>query len=665
MRRRTILRGMAGLALVPLIPRPGFSSSQAAPAYGWDAAVAGPTEADLYVAPDGDDAGPGSRDRPFRSLGVAIARLAERPSGSLALRGGIYRESVSLDALRGSAPGAYRIHRYGSERPVISAADILEGWEPCPADEAEALGIDGPGVYVARLDRERIRHGAMLALNLHEAGTWCSIATLRADMTDPASASDDSRFFDAEPILSGDRLTGLRDRRLSRLSSRQLEGARILVYHAPNLVSPDDIGGFDPASGTLILADGTRKAQRKGEVPVTRYALQNCAPGLGTGTWMVRDRGDQVAVYFRPRDPANLAGGIEVSLRDVCMDLGGARGVDLFGLELVRAAGDQRLAGMALRREGDLTPRRAEIAIRHCRAGETLSTAARGYGAVFLRGLSGLTLENVTVEDARGAFGLFLNACDSVRMRGLHLTRITQSPARFYGLTRSIFAFSLLEDSAREAHANKFNFYEGSDAVLVYGIRTRNCGGYVTYQEASRIHFAFCEFDCAPQSQNRALVSQNRPAGAGQGGADGSGAPFAGGTFWYWNLTLAPDPRVPDPPNALSLGPAGDSQSHAIHNCIIHGGGFADIYRKGADPAKERRSHNLYTGLAFWQTAKNGWRLAAGEQVGQAGRTGVVGRDMRPEIAGIARLFPDFTDWDRDIDGRPVDWSRPPVGCRA
>jgi hypothetical protein len=221
-----------------------------------------------------------------------------------------------------------------------------------------------------------------------------------------------------------------------------------------------------------------------------------------------------------------------------------------------------------------------------------------------------------------------------------------------------------MEDSAREAHANKFNFYEGSDAVLVYGVRTRNCGGYVTYQEASRIHFAFCEFQCAPQSQNRALVSQQRPAGAGQGGADGSGDPVSGGTFWYWNLTLAADPRSPDPANALSLGPGGNSQRHELHNCILNGGGFSDIYRKGADPRKETRSHNLYTGLAFWQSAKNGWRPGTGEAVGRAG-SAIAGRDMRGPISKIARLFPEFTEWDRDIDGRLVDWSRPPVGCRA
>ncbi|MEO5953664.1 MAG: hypothetical protein ABIQ44_14450, partial [Chloroflexia bacterium] len=202
---------------------------------------------------------------------------------------------------------------------------------------------------------------------------------------------------------------------------------------------------------------------------------------------------------------------------------------------------------------------------------------------------------------------------------------------------------------------------------LVYGVRTRAVGGYVTYQEASSIHFAFCEFDCSVNSQNRALVSQNRRPGAGQGGADGSGDPVAGSTFYYWNNILLADARMSAAANSLSLGPASTSQVHAFHNNILHGGGFDAAYLEGADPRHERRSHNRYTGLSFWQSARYGWRFGTGEQAMYIGGSpGHHGLDMRPVIdQELTHLFPSFTDWNVDIDGKSVDWDTAPIGCRV
>ncbi|MFM2355946.1 MAG: hypothetical protein RLZZ528_1682, partial [Pseudomonadota bacterium] len=443
---------------------------------------------------------------------------------------------------------------------------------------------------------------------------------------------------------------------------------RVLFHHAPNLVSSSAIAGFDPATGKVDLARRELKVQKDKSGPAFRYALLNAPTALIQGTWVVRDEaGGTIALYYFPRDPANLAGRIEISTRDHCLDFGAARHVELTGLEFLRAAGEDRTAGMGIRheaRKGETGDRGLKIS--HCRAGETLSTASRGYGAVYIRGVEGLTIGNLTIDRARGSFGIFLNDCTGADLRFLHLTGISQSPARFFGLRNSVLAFSLMEESGWDAHANQFNFYEGSDAILVYGIRTRNLGGYATYQEASRIFYAFCDLaPSAHEGDSRVLASQNRPAGAGQGGPDGSGEPFQGGTFWYWNLTLPAKASEPNPAKALTLGPGGSSQNHAVHNCVIHGGGFADLYLKKSKKGGESRSHNIYTGLAHWQGKKSGWSLAAGESMAKAGAVPRGrGMDMREMIAAqIAPLFPAFTDWDRDVDFRPVDWSAPPIGA--
>lgn len=673
-KRRDVLKAFGLGAMTARLGGPSLAFAAAAPgvSYGWNPSIAAPTDASCYVAPDGNDGAAGTVDRPLRTIQAGIDRLIAQGAGNLAIRGGIYREAVSLRNLTGARDAPILIHRYGSEPVTITAAEVLIGWAPCtPADEA-ALGVPLNGVYVVRLPSDRLAHGAPLSLNPHEAGEWLSVATARADLAQLDDPSDDRRFFSASPSLSPDgRVMGFVDSKLKGLTPAQMRGARLLFHHAPNIVTNDPIASYDPATGAIVLARQNEKVQRENNQPVLRYALQNISTGLSRGRWLVReeDEGKTVALYLYPNDPANLEGGIEVSLRGICLDLGNAAFVTLAGINFVRAAGDALRTGVAINHPGGgpAEMHAHDITIVHCRVAETFSSAARGEGAMFIRGLTNLTMRNFTMERVRGSFGVALHDCVGSDLRFLHLSRISQSSGRFFGARQMIFAFSLLEDGGWEAHANKFNFYQGSDQILVYGIRTRNTGGYVTYQKASRIHFAFCEFDAsASNPDNRALASQNRPAGNRGGGADQSGDPFPGGTFWYWNLLLAPDPHPGQPPKALTLGPGGSSQRHAYHNCILYGGGYADIYQQGANPAGEQRSHNLYTGLAYWQSARFGWQLGDHEaQIAPGQHPRVAGRDMRDVIATVAPMFPTFTDWDRDIDYRPVDWNAPPIGCSA
>jgi hypothetical protein len=671
--RRDLLKVLAGSAIAPALPGLAQASGGTTDrlGYGWDEDVVAPTKADLYVAPDGDDGAKGTLDAPLRTIQIGIDRLSALPGGSLAIRKGTYREAVYLDALRGQPNAPYRIHRYGNEHVTICAAEVLTGWKACTDYDAATLGIPVQGVYVVRIRRTQLEHETPLALNMHEAGIWLSIATDRADTMGLDSASDYRRFSRGQPILNANgQILGFTDPALKGRSIAQMTQVRVLLHHAPNIVTPDPIAAYDPATGTIQLADRDREVQREQDGPVLRYSLQNVPTALAPGRWIIREEpnGD-LAIYLVPIDPAHLEGGIEISTRETCIDIGNASNVELFGLEMTRAAGGEQHGAVALRHIGG-QPNGAgahNLKITHCRIGDTLSTAARGEGALYLRDVTGIQMHNFSLDHVRGSFGMFLNNCSNADLRFLHLSEISQSPARFFGLRDSILAFSLFADSAWEAHANKFNFYQGSDRILVYGVRCQNTGGYSTYQKASRIFYAFCDLDApAGGGDNRVLASQNIPAGANLGGADGSGDPVANGTFWYWNLTLGSVPNPDAVPQALLLGPEGSSQRHSYHNCVLYGGGNSGVYLKNANPKHERRSHNHYTGLSYWQNSQYNWRLAEGEAVINAGQQlKVPGLDMRAVIAKeIAPLFPTFTDWDRDIDYRQVDWSAPPIGAQ-
>ena len=159
---------------------------------------------------------------------------------------------------------------------------------------------------------------------------------------------DQSTYHAAEFVLdTEDKITAIRDPRLAGLSQAQMQQVRVLIYHRPNLVSAAEIAGFDPARGLITLTTPDLVVQRSAEMPVMLYALQNIPTALTTGQWVARrtDGGD-IVIYLHPRDPAHLENAIEISTRPTCIDYGPARGVELFGLDLVRAAGQDRLDGI-------------------------------------------------------------------------------------------------------------------------------------------------------------------------------------------------------------------------------------------------------------------------------------------------------------------------------
>lgn len=98
-------------------------------------------DAAFYVSPHGEDADPGSRQRPFATLEAArdaIRRMkadGTMPAEGLRvfLRGGIYRRSraFELGPQDSGAPGAPIIYRaFEAERPILSGGEVITGWQP-------------------------------------------------------------------------------------------------------------------------------------------------------------------------------------------------------------------------------------------------------------------------------------------------------------------------------------------------------------------------------------------------------------------------------------------------------------------------------------------------------------------------------------------------------
>ncbi len=78
-----------------------------------------------YVATSGADNNPGTFEHPFRTIQHAVDRLV--PGDTVLIRGGTYREQVSLTA-SGTPDHPITIAGYGDEYPVIKGSDIVTNW---------------------------------------------------------------------------------------------------------------------------------------------------------------------------------------------------------------------------------------------------------------------------------------------------------------------------------------------------------------------------------------------------------------------------------------------------------------------------------------------------------------------------------------------------------
>jgi hypothetical protein len=679
---RVSLRGFSGsggavssksIATVPQDPR-GFR--------GWSPLIDLGTQGDLYVAPFGDDSASGSEAAPLRTINAAVAQATE--GQVIKIRAGKYREMVTPEV-------STTFEGYGTEKPEITASEIIEGFTQCDGSDVDQIGpllasANSP-VYKTTIAKAAIEHDAILGLNLYEAGKRMFPATDRFDDSDLFNDIDKNSLHTADSLgLNVDgRVVSITDESVFRSSyytQDQLLAADVLLLHYPSVVSRIKIQSVDFDTQTITF-DGTYRPQTAG-TDLDKYALTNVGPRLKPGTYYVQDHGDTITLFIIPYQVSNLDQ-IEFSARPrVFVFPASVDNINLRGLHVSRASGSGAFRGVNIYK-GDITTRTDNHVIEHvlCTGVFNSTDPAR---SIRLNNTGYTTLSNITYHDLMNGVGVFLSGGGTTkendviveRHPGTHniisksyFSQITRTPYVVYQQLNMVFAHLLAERASLGAHANKTNAYEQCDNVLWWGVEFGSkVQGYLTWQEASQVSVAFSLLPVYASNFNNQRVIADQ--------ANFTAPPTPNSNGYIFNNTILPQigNTYQGPSVALSNGL--NDMSMTITN---------NIAQSITAPPHVQVPYDLFQGNIVTRlvTGVNDQTIAdfpagnivetnmanvyvdyeSGDFIPTANSPilTLAGYDMRTVVAALQNTYPHFTDFDRDYKNQLIDWDMLPIGA--
>jgi len=579
---------------------------------------------------------PGDANANGNAAGVAL-----NPGDTVLFKGGVvYRGSVKIPVSGTSGnPVTYRGDGWGREKAILDGSEILTGWTSCASADECGGNPNWANIFYTYVP-SNITATAFTA-NLHENNEFLWLAQ-EPDLPDPFYR-DQIAYYYTLPT-GAMTTTSLTDTTLlNQADPNYWQNASVMLWHQPNIVTTREILSFNPATSTITFADvggGGVYTDRQ-----TYYSVINSIHALDQpGEYYfhpVAEIDGSHKVYLWPRNTGSLTRGIEISVRNYGVDIGVHSHITVEGFVVQKYSGGGLTdCGIGSVSRSYTNPIERVIIrnnyIRHD------SHTSGGYGGVYLSNCDYCTVENNLIEENVLTIGLFITGSDRAIARNNIIRRPGHTGITFYTNTNSRIVNNTVYD-VFGTHGNGITLYLSCNNVLVAWNKMYSAGTGFTYQDSTNLFFY------------RNLVdAEDRESNVNDWGGT---APAAGGVIAFLNNTFVRNNR-----NAsLNIGDISGA-SYVVRNNIIDGGG-TDV-----------RSHNLYTGLAWWQESRYGWHLAEGEFVqtdlGQIFVDGA-GGDFRlksgsPAINSGTNIsswlpvasFPDV-DFSKDIDGyyAPADSS--------
>ncbi|MEM7780756.1 MAG: hypothetical protein AAF697_10230 [Pseudomonadota bacterium] len=660
-RRRSVIGGVTQMAGTGM----RFGQQQ-----GYDAGTDGTVFVDAIAGDDSADGLTLATAKATLAGGLAAANAAGGDQVMRLVGDGVrYREGQDF-IWTNPALNSLAIKGFGTDRPVISGAEILSGWVPCTASDSDVVGANWPSIFKTTVQTADFTAPKYWRTLLSENGAPLTICGIRrpgrttpdffADNIDQTIAGDDTpEGADlAFGLRSGIWYNTIQNPSvLSSYTDAQLSQTVAVLHAFPNEARFMEVTS---AAGQVLQLE-TANFRPAGGGTNGAYALLNVLPTIKSGEWGYQDNADGTVTFFVwPSDPANLASKMELAVRSEGMRIYRAISnchLVLEGVNFEMFAGGG-LRDQAFGIDGNLNLTGNTSAIRQCR----FSLYAAGSGLRLKFAEQATIVEDVTFSDGIG-FGLSTvpgssNPLMDYRIRRCLAADLSQTGFRMFGIQYAVMQDCKSIRTSGGGHANLINFYQRCDMVVCQNFQggvthaSRAYEGYGTNQSSSRLYFLHCTF--TPGSDSRAYVDQNISG-------EILPTPEGGGHLINCWVPHMPDRVGSEDNGAITVGR--DIMSWDIYNCvtpaIINTGG--SLTRKGnvltnstsvADPSETLASiEDLQVNVAasdFRATTNSILKTRDGE-------------DVASFIAELEDQFPDV-DLRRDSEGRNWDPSRPGTG---
>ncbi len=288
--------------------------------------------ADFFIAPRGDDANPGTQQKPFNSLARARdavrAAIEKGPKNNLTvlLRGGVYR--MAEPVVFGPSDGvgerfSVTYAAYPGERPILSGGRVVTGWK-----------ADADGTWSTRIADVK-------------EGKWTFRQLFVDGRRAPRARHPNSDWLHVEKV-GGDRRTSFQFKPGDLHAYRDLDQVEMVFLHDWS-ITRTPVQSIDPETRTLTVPNQVGGPTRWGVMDwfekQPRYYLEGSAEMLDApGEWCLNSKTGVLRYRPRPGEQLDKVEVIAPSARQLLVVRGNpdphrpVRNLHFVGLDVQHAA---------------------------------------------------------------------------------------------------------------------------------------------------------------------------------------------------------------------------------------------------------------------------------------------------------------------------------------
>ena len=623
------------------------------------------TTGDMFVAKNGNDANAGTLAAPKLTIGAAMT--AASGGDVIRVRAGTYRETVNFTGKSGTLAAPTTLARYGAEEVVISAAETLTGWTQCTSADEDDVGENFASIYKVSITKTSIAGSDPVNAFLHEDGNRLFPAMLRKFnpfYPEFSKVSSDHLTHNSPQVDGSNNYLGFTEPSLIGFTSAQVLNATALHHRAGNFTISSPISAFNATTGQVTFTNQNATYGQQ-----NTYAFFNFLPAMKRGEWGYIDNGTTATLYLWPTDTANLTANIEYSARGACVVCNDVDHVITRGFILAQASGSATVLANA-------NSKKTNVQLENCMS-RGMFTSASGVAAILFANVDKWVVRHVTVLNTVGTFGMFFNGLGfpnadyGGRLDRCELINVESSPIRLFSQCDTIVSYVSARNGGNAAHANKTNFYAGCHNVMWWGCDFASTSGYLTWQAASRVIVAFCNIPVKMnRSDPRGIADQNDPGHNSPiksltDAPEVVGTGFTVGEGFIFNNIVSPYGSGLLGKSGIILGRDNEPDiTYQVRNLITHGLASSNTWSTVATimPTSESTARQgletITSPHSIYQNIRSG---NASIKSNSPSRTAAT-TSIADIITNLKLSFPDFADFDKDMNGQTYAEATPPMG---